>query len=184
MPQSWDMGQIILLPLRRKACWGFFFTSEKNPTASVGIEPANSGTRGQHANHQTTEAVTQWGKALLPTTRPCYFGFFFINENTSNRVHGKRLYWPNIRITVKNLLRYGGWSCVKHDMCNSAHYIFAWAMPSLRLKALREVALRHNTLCSFWNHEHTLCDLLRKYFAWMPCCDALRWWKETRVIAV
>jgi hypothetical protein len=24
MPQSWDMGQIILLPLRRKACWGFF----------------------------------------------------------------------------------------------------------------------------------------------------------------
>jgi hypothetical protein len=29
----------------------------KNPTASVGIEPANSGTRGQHANHQTTEAV-------------------------------------------------------------------------------------------------------------------------------
>jgi hypothetical protein len=33
------------------------FTSEKNPTASVGIEQANSGTRGQHANHQTTEAV-------------------------------------------------------------------------------------------------------------------------------
>jgi hypothetical protein len=24
MPQSWDMGQIILLPLRRKACYGFF----------------------------------------------------------------------------------------------------------------------------------------------------------------
>jgi hypothetical protein len=24
MPQSWDMGQIILLPLRRKACGGFF----------------------------------------------------------------------------------------------------------------------------------------------------------------
>jgi hypothetical protein len=24
MPQSWDMGQIILLPLRRKACSGFF----------------------------------------------------------------------------------------------------------------------------------------------------------------
>jgi hypothetical protein len=29
----------------------------KNPTASAGFEPANSGTRGQHANHQTTEAV-------------------------------------------------------------------------------------------------------------------------------
>jgi hypothetical protein len=24
MPQSWDMGQIILLPLRTKACCGFF----------------------------------------------------------------------------------------------------------------------------------------------------------------
>jgi hypothetical protein len=24
MPQSWDMGQIILLPVRRKACCGFF----------------------------------------------------------------------------------------------------------------------------------------------------------------
>jgi hypothetical protein len=56
MPQSWDMGQIILLPLRRKACWGFFHIV-KNPTVSVGIEPANSGTRGQHANHQTTEAI-------------------------------------------------------------------------------------------------------------------------------
>jgi hypothetical protein len=55
MPQSWDMGQIIWLPLRRKACWGFLH--EKNPTASAGFEPANSGTRGQHANHQTTEAV-------------------------------------------------------------------------------------------------------------------------------
>jgi hypothetical protein len=27
MPQSWDKGQIIWLPHRRKACWGFF-TSE------------------------------------------------------------------------------------------------------------------------------------------------------------
>jgi hypothetical protein len=55
MPQSWDMGQIIWLPLRRKVCWGFLH--EKNPTASARFEPANSGTSGQHANHQTTEAV-------------------------------------------------------------------------------------------------------------------------------
>jgi hypothetical protein len=32
MPQSWDMGQIILLPLRRKACCGFF-----QPEKSDGI---------------------------------------------------------------------------------------------------------------------------------------------------
>jgi hypothetical protein len=47
MSQSWDMGQIIWLPLRRKACWGFLH--QKNPTASAEFEPVNSGTRGQHA---------------------------------------------------------------------------------------------------------------------------------------
>jgi hypothetical protein len=46
MPQNCDMGQTVLLPLRRKACWGFFHP--KNPTASAGFEPANSGTRGQY----------------------------------------------------------------------------------------------------------------------------------------
>jgi len=41
------MGPTALLPLRRKACWGFF--RSKNPTASAGFEPANLGTKGQHA---------------------------------------------------------------------------------------------------------------------------------------
>jgi len=36
-----------LLPLWRKACWGFF--RPKNPTALAGFEPANLGTKGQHA---------------------------------------------------------------------------------------------------------------------------------------
>jgi hypothetical protein len=55
MPQSCDMGQTALLPLRRKACWGFF--RPKNPMASAGFEPANLCTRGQHASHYTTEAT-------------------------------------------------------------------------------------------------------------------------------
>jgi hypothetical protein len=42
MPQSCDMGQKALLPLRRKACWGF--CRPKNPTASAGLEPANLST--------------------------------------------------------------------------------------------------------------------------------------------
>jgi hypothetical protein len=51
------MGQIILLPLRRK-----------------GIEPANSGTRGQRANHQTTDAVEErlthvWTQTKLPQVK-------------------------------------------------------------------------------------------------------------------
>ena len=52
MPQSWDMGQILLLPLQSKA-----FLRPKNPKASAGFEPAKLGARGQHANHWTTEAV-------------------------------------------------------------------------------------------------------------------------------
>jgi hypothetical protein len=36
------MGQTALLP---------DFFARKNPTASAGFQPANSGTRGQHANH-------------------------------------------------------------------------------------------------------------------------------------
>ena len=55
VPQMYDMGQTALLPLRRKACWGFF--CPKNPTASARFEPASLGTRGQHANHWTTEAA-------------------------------------------------------------------------------------------------------------------------------
>ena len=41
------MGPTALLPLRRKAHWGFF--CPKNPTASSGFEPANLGAKGQHA---------------------------------------------------------------------------------------------------------------------------------------
>ena len=47
MPQIYDMRPTALLPPRRKTCWGFF--RPKNPTASAGFEPANLGTKGQHA---------------------------------------------------------------------------------------------------------------------------------------
>jgi len=47
MPQIYNMGPMDLLPLRRKACLGFF--RPKNPTALAGFEPANLGTKGQHA---------------------------------------------------------------------------------------------------------------------------------------
>jgi hypothetical protein len=44
------MGQIILLPLSKEGML-VNFSSRKNPTASVGSEPAILGTRSQHANH-------------------------------------------------------------------------------------------------------------------------------------
>jgi len=46
---------VLLRPLRWKARWDFF--RPKNPTASAGFEPANLGTKGQHAYVQTTEAA-------------------------------------------------------------------------------------------------------------------------------
>ena len=50
------MGPMALLPLRRKACWGFF--ALKNPTASAGFEPANLGTKGQHATSRPPKPLT------------------------------------------------------------------------------------------------------------------------------
>jgi hypothetical protein len=55
MPQICDMWHTALLPLRRKACWGFF--ALKNPTASAGFEPANLGTKGQHATSRPPKHI-------------------------------------------------------------------------------------------------------------------------------
>ena len=58
------MGPTALLPLRRKACWGFF--RPKNPTASAGFEPANLGTKGQHATPRPPKPLMTdiWGRNI------------------------------------------------------------------------------------------------------------------------
>jgi hypothetical protein len=50
--------------LRSKACWGFY--RPKNPTASAGFEPANLGTKGQHATSRPPKPLTV-GITYLPT---------------------------------------------------------------------------------------------------------------------
>jgi hypothetical protein len=55
MPQSWDMGHIILLPLRRKAYRGFS-GCPKNPTDSAGFEPAN----GIILSYMLRELIVTW----------------------------------------------------------------------------------------------------------------------------
>jgi hypothetical protein len=52
MPQICDMGQTALLHLRRKD-----FIAPKNPTASAGFEPANLGTKGQHATSRPPKPI-------------------------------------------------------------------------------------------------------------------------------
>jgi len=64
MPQICDMEPIILLPFRRKACWGFLSPC-KNPTASAGFEPANLGIRDGGQSFISTEFLPQ------------YFGYTF-----------------------------------------------------------------------------------------------------------
>ena len=48
MPQICDMGQTVFTPLPKEGVLRIFFAL-KNPTASAGFEPANLGTKGQHA---------------------------------------------------------------------------------------------------------------------------------------
>ena len=47
MPYIYDMGQTALLPSEGRRVEDFF--ALKNPTTSVGLEPTNLGTKGQHA---------------------------------------------------------------------------------------------------------------------------------------
>ena len=49
------MGETALLPLRRRA---EDFFALKNPTASVGFEPANLGTKGQYATSRPPKPHT------------------------------------------------------------------------------------------------------------------------------
>ena len=74
------MGQTALLPLRKKASWGFFFVL-KNPTASVGFEPANLGTKGQHATSRPPKPLLICICSHVLTKIICYnnsFVFFFL----------------------------------------------------------------------------------------------------------
>jgi hypothetical protein len=68
MLQICDMGQTALLPLRRKACCGFF--RPKNPTASAGFEPAMLTTRPlDHRSRSYTVSVG--GLCALAVVAPC-----------------------------------------------------------------------------------------------------------------
>jgi len=60
------MGPTASLPLRRRACWGFF--RPKNPTASAGFEPANLGTKGQHATPRPPKPHIQGDSGGICTT--------------------------------------------------------------------------------------------------------------------
>jgi hypothetical protein len=52
--KCYDMGPTASLSLRKKDVLCIFIAL-KNPSSSVGFEPANFGSNGKHDNHHTTE---------------------------------------------------------------------------------------------------------------------------------
>jgi hypothetical protein len=88
----------------------YFTSPPKEGTASVGFEPANSGTRGQHANHQTAEAVR------TPTTRNS------VNKELCTHE------MPLACCTVSVI--HSGAKHVKHFHNRSSHDLASWLVPS------------------------------------------------------
>jgi hypothetical protein len=84
------MGPTALLPLRRKACWGFFFRP-KNPTASAWCEPVNLGTKGQHATSRPPKPLIYMFFSYNKPTRCTNFSNLFWKEtlhvSDSSSVH-------------------------------------------------------------------------------------------------
>jgi hypothetical protein len=89
------MGPMAFLPLRRKGCWGFF--RPKNPTASAGCEPANLGTKGQHATsrplkplhgiHRHNILKTRMNHPLLSAVHPRVSWKCLLTEVISSTTH-------------------------------------------------------------------------------------------------
>jgi len=135
MPQSWDMGQILSLLLRRKACEGFV-RCPKNLTTSVGFEPANSGTRGQHANHLTTESVHLLPYTLLALLiRKAMMRMFYMDFTLSSPLFtGFSFYKSCFHIQCRSTEQ--SWSNAHQHPLNTNTSVSAG--PSARQRQLRE----------------------------------------------
>jgi len=92
MPQIYEMGPTALLPLRRKACWGFF--RPKNPKASAGFVPTNLGTKGQHANPRPPKPYV---------LRICHK--IFVIEPTQREWRSSKLFLQICTMSNQNILR-------------------------------------------------------------------------------
>jgi hypothetical protein len=113
------MGPTVLLPLRRKACWGFF--CPKNPTASAGCEHANLGTKGQHATSrppkplckQVTKINLKW--MIQVTKRRERRSKQLLDELKETRGYWKLKEEILPSYSVENLLKKVLWTCRKTD---------------------------------------------------------------------
>ena len=98
MPYIYDMEQTALLALRRKACWEFF-RPEKS-SSSVGFEPANLGTKGQHATCRPPKPL--W---------PVWFYHIFLRNLIKGTIFGGKfffeheyVFWFSVQLLSKSFL--------------------------------------------------------------------------------
>ena len=69
MPQIYDMGLTALFPSKGRSTEDFF--ALKNPTASARFEPANLGTKGQHATPRPPKHIAITISTNKCTSRKC-----------------------------------------------------------------------------------------------------------------
>ena len=133
MPQIYDMGPTALLPLRRKACWGFF--RPKNPTASAGFEPANLGTKGHHRSCAIRFNIQKFYflahtvyvfRVDLRTNSYCFSNFILMHPLTFFCIINKRKYY-NYLVWNENIPSNNKLKC--HI---TQRYIFRFAQTFIR----------------------------------------------------
>jgi hypothetical protein len=88
------MGPTALLTLRKMACWGFF--RPKNPTTSAVCEPANLGTKGQHATSRPPKPLK--GRGFFETSETTA-------SNTTSHSSGHQYLFLQYLIDTQNIVR-------------------------------------------------------------------------------
>jgi len=110
-----------LLPVRRKACWGFFHP--KNPTASAGFEPANLGSKGQHATPRPTKPVHIYMYIYIYIHIYIYCALVGL-ENKMIKTHGTHIKYIDLTV-CGNLLTFtftrSNWIDIVH--CGSKQWL-------------------------------------------------------------
>jgi hypothetical protein len=148
------MGPTALLPLRRKECWGFF--RPKNQTNSAGCEPANLGTKGQHATSRPPKPL-YLNIAVMERKKR----FFFVVLTVNNVVNTKSAAMKNnvLYLLLRSSCRCQ--HCVKH-LC---HHLTC----PIFLSDFKQIWILSTDL-----HKRHRYQISQKSIKWVP-----RWYMRT-----
>jgi len=104
MPQICNMGLMALLPLRRKACWGFS-SPWKILAASAGFEPVNLGTYKQHATPRPPKPLSPCltCSSIISFTYACHTEY---SKSYTVMIHNTRLLFADRKGRICTFLLY------------------------------------------------------------------------------